>query len=79
MRAFATLMLAGAFLVPLPVCGQDAPPPEVSLHVAALQGNLEAVRRYIEAGADLNEKDAYGSTPLMIAATGWWPLSRQNP
>ncbi len=44
-------------------------PPRVSLHVAALQGNLDAIRRHINAGSDLNEKDAYGSTPLIVAAT----------
>ncbi|MCP4205479.1 MAG: ankyrin repeat domain-containing protein, partial [Shimia sp.] len=44
-------------------------PPRVSLHTAALQGNLDAIRRHIDAGSDLNEKDAYGSTPLIVAAT----------
>jgi hypothetical protein len=44
-------------------------PPVVGLHEAALTGNLEAVRRHIEAGADLDEKEpSGGSTPLMIAA-----------
>jgi CubicO group peptidase (beta-lactamase class C family) len=47
----------------------NATPPGVSLHIAVLQGNLEAVRQHIQAGSDLNEKDAYGSTPLIIAAT----------
>jgi CubicO group peptidase (beta-lactamase class C family) len=37
--------------------------------MAALQGNIEAVRQHIEAGSDLDEKDAWGSTPLIIAAT----------
>jgi NAD(P)-dependent dehydrogenase (short-subunit alcohol dehydrogenase family) len=37
---------------------------------AALQGNLEAVRQHIEAGADLNARDpSGGSSPLIIAAT----------
>ena len=44
-------------------------PPRVSLHAATLQGNLDAVRRHIDAGSDLNAKDAYGSTPLVVAAT----------
>jgi CubicO group peptidase (beta-lactamase class C family) len=46
---------------------QPSKPPEVSLHEAALQGNVDAVRRHVEAGSDLNEKDAYGSTPLIVA------------
>jgi CubicO group peptidase (beta-lactamase class C family) len=53
---------------PLPACGQETPSPSVSLHIAALQGNLEAVRQHIAAGTDLNEKDAWGSAPLIIAA-----------
>jgi CubicO group peptidase (beta-lactamase class C family) len=48
---------------------QPPKPPGVSLHVAALQGNIDAVRQHIKAGSDLNEKDAYGSTPLIIAIT----------
>jgi CubicO group peptidase (beta-lactamase class C family) len=49
--------------------GQPPKVPGVSLHVAALQGNIDAVRQHIKAGSDLNEKDAYGSTPLIIAIT----------
>ncbi|HCO92896.1 MAG TPA: hypothetical protein DIU00_02915 [Phycisphaerales bacterium] len=33
-------------------------PPRVSLHVAALQGNLDAIRQHINTGFDLNKKDA---------------------
>ena len=49
--------------------GQSPKPPGVSLHMAALQGNIHAVQQHIEAGSDLNEKDQYGSSPLIIAAT----------
>jgi CubicO group peptidase (beta-lactamase class C family) len=69
MRTVTTVMLAFTLLTPLPVCGQENPTPSVSLHLAALQGNIEAVRQHIEAGSDLDEKDAWGSTPLIIAAT----------
>ena len=45
-------------------------PPTIGLHDAVLTGDLEAVRRQIEAGADLDEKDPLGgSSPLIIAAT----------
>jgi hypothetical protein len=44
-------------------------PPHVSLHTAALQGNLDAIRRHIRADSDLNKKDAYGSSPLIVAVT----------
>ena len=44
-------------------------PPRVSLHAAALQGNLDAIRQHINAGSELNTKDAYGSSPLIVAVT----------
>ncbi len=69
MKTVTTAMLVVSLLTPLPVCGQETPTPSVSLHIAALQGNIEAVRQHIEAGSDLNEEDAWGSTPLIIAAT----------
>jgi CubicO group peptidase (beta-lactamase class C family) len=37
--------------------------------MAVLQGNIDAVRQHINAGSDMNEKDAWGSTPLIIATT----------
>jgi ankyrin repeat protein len=44
-------------------------PPNMGLHMAALQGNLEAVQQHIKAGSNLNEKDKFGSTALIIAST----------
>ncbi len=49
--------------------GQPAAPPVLSLHLAVLQGDIDAVRQHIEAGSDLNERDLFGSTPLVIAVT----------
>jgi len=70
MRTVTFAMLIVTLLSPLPVCGrQDNPTPTVGLHLAALQGNVEAVRQHIKAESDLNEKDPYGSTALIIAAT----------
>jgi hypothetical protein len=43
--------------------------PDTDIHTATFMDNLSAVRQHIEAGTDLNIKDAYGSTPLMIAVT----------
>ena len=43
--------------------------PHVSLQIAALQGNVDAIGQHIDAGSDLNVKDEYGSTPLIIAIT----------
>ncbi len=42
-------------------------PPSVDIHTATFLGNLDAVRQHINAGSDLNVKDQYGSTPLIIA------------
>jgi ankyrin repeat protein len=50
------------------VLAQDAPAPNVSIHLAALQGNTEAVREHIMAGSDLNARDPYGSTALHASA-----------
>lgn len=44
-------------------------PPSVDIHTATFMGNLDAVRQHINAGSDLNVKDQYGSTPLIIATT----------
>jgi hypothetical protein len=49
--------------------GQTVQPPDVSLHIAALQGNVDAIQQHIKAGSDLNEIDEYGSTPLIVAVT----------
>ncbi len=44
--------------------------PKMDIQTAVLSGNLEAVKLHIEAGTDLDEKDAMsGSTPLITAAT----------
>tara|TARA_R110002126_G_scaffold124451_3_gene266451 strand:+ start:29888 stop:30481 length:594 start_codon:yes stop_codon:yes gene_type:complete len=44
--------------------------PSMDIHAAVLTGNLEAVKQHIEAGSDINQKEAMsGSTPLMSAAT----------
>lgn len=44
--------------------------PSIDIHGAVLTGNLEAVKQHIEAGTDINQKEAMsGATPLMSAAT----------
>jgi len=37
------------------------------LHDAAFEGDADTVRMLIEAGADVNAKDAHGATPLHLA------------
>jgi len=44
--------------------------PSVNIHTAVLSGNLELVIQHIEAGTNINEKEAMsGSTPLISAAS----------
>ena len=44
--------------------------PKVDIHTAVISGNIEAVRQHVEAGSDINAKDAFsGSTPLITAGT----------
>jgi hypothetical protein len=43
--------------------------PDVGLHMAVIEGNLEAVRQHIGSGSDLDEKEpSGGSSPLITAA-----------
>jgi fucose 4-O-acetylase-like acetyltransferase len=67
--------IAVAMLLFVASCGsqektQSTPkPPKVGLHVAVIQGNLEAVNQHIKAGSDLNEAEpSRGSSPLITAA-----------
>jgi hypothetical protein len=38
--------------------------PDISIHEAALKGNIEAVKQHLAAGADVNAKNEDGVTPL---------------
>jgi len=44
--------------------------PKIDIQAAILSDNIEAVKQHIDAGTDLNKKDAMsGSTPLITAAS----------
>ena len=43
--------------------------PDISIHDAAFEGNIEAVKQHIAAGADVNAKTEDGWTPLDLAAS----------
>jgi CubicO group peptidase (beta-lactamase class C family) len=71
--AVATVALVLA-LTTVPVEAQEAPvqpggPPTVPLHLAALQGDADAIGQHVAAGSDLDQLDAYGATPLIVATT----------
>lgn len=63
-----TIFLSLVLVVSSPVFGQ-VETPDMNLHMAVLQGNIDVVRQHIASGSDLDQKDAYGSTPLIIAVT----------
>jgi hypothetical protein len=44
-------------------------PPTRTLQEAAFLGDLSLLQAHIAAGSDLNQKDDYGSTPLIVATT----------
>jgi ankyrin repeat protein len=39
----------------------------ISLHKAVKAGDLERVKTMVKSGADLNQKNIYGRTPLAVA------------
>ena len=41
--------------------------PDISIHEAAEEGNIEAVKQHLAAGTDVNAKIEGGGTPLHIA------------
>ena len=52
------------------VVGCGPQPPDISIHMAAIDGNIEAVKQHLATGTDVNAEDGAGTTPLHRAA-GW--------
>jgi cytohesin len=42
--------------------------PDISIHEAAIEGDIEAVKQFIAAGTDVNAKNPLSGTPLHLAA-----------
>ncbi|HIA63804.1 MAG TPA: hypothetical protein EYN93_13080, partial [Planctomycetaceae bacterium] len=57
---------------PVAEASQPEPPtakaPDISIHEAATFGNIEAVKKHLAAGTDVNAKNEDGWTPLYWAA-----------
>ena len=69
MKTITVIILIVTLLILSPTFGQEKTVPSLSLDAAILQGNIDAVSQHINAGTDLNKKDQWGSTPLIIATT----------
>jgi len=69
MKTTAAVMIIVSLLFAAGCKKKEDPAPHVIIQVAALQGNIDEIRKHIKAGSDLNEVDDYGSTPLIIAIT----------
>lgn len=72
MKCSKKILVALLSFVLLNGCGESSPkvdPPNISLHEAVLEGNLEAVQQHIAAGSNLDEKaPESGASPLISAA-----------
>ena len=50
-------------------CGPSVP--DISIHDAAKDGNIDAVKQHIQLGANVDQKNLYLQTPLYIAVENW--------
>ena len=71
------LLITTIAAVVLMGCGESQPPkpptvkvPDISIHDAAKDGNIKAVKQHLTAGANVDMKDKHGRTSLLMAA--WW-------
>jgi hypothetical protein len=56
-------------VAPTSAAEKKTKPPAMDIHTAALMGDTKAIRQHIDAGTGLDQKDQYGSTPLVVAIT----------
>ncbi len=80
MKHIIITTIAAVLLVGCGESQQSAPAPEskpepptaeapaISIHYAAVKGNIEAIKQHLAAGVDVNVKDNIGLTPLHMAA-----------
>lgn len=73
MRAAPAMLCALAWSIALPAASQVPPTPiEIAsytgLHQAAAAGDIASIERLAAGGALVDARDAYGRTPLMVAA-----------
>ena len=51
----------------LVLVGCGPPPPDISIHDAADEGNIKAVKQHLAAGTDVDARDGVGETPMHAA------------
>ncbi|MDB4668734.1 ankyrin repeat domain-containing protein [bacterium] len=61
------LLLTTIAAVVLVGCGGPSKPPDISIHDAAIDGDIEAVKQHLADGVDVNSKSGVGRTPLDVA------------
>jgi len=76
LACFTSIFLGIFFLINAAACNgtegkaqQGVATPKRPISEAAFMGDLALIQAHIAAGTDLNQKDDFGSTPLIIATT----------
>ena len=74
-RVLPGLIAAGAILVSAGLSARAQTPPSseeiaayTDLHAAVVRGSLSEIDRAVRDGSDINARDSFGRTPLMVAA-----------
>lgn len=74
-RLLPGLIAAGAILASANLSAQAQTPPSseeiaayTDLHAAVVRGSMSEIERTVRDGADINARDGFGRTPLMVAA-----------
>jgi len=69
------LIVAGGVLASANLSAQAQTPPSseetaayTDLHAAVVRGSMSEIERFVRDGADINARDGFGRTPLMVAA-----------
>ena len=72
MKHLLLTTIAAGLVVGCATTQQPEPPtaeaPDISIHKAAEEGNIEAVKQHLAAGTDVEVKEGEGWTPLIWAA-----------
>ncbi|MDP6084252.1 MAG: ankyrin repeat domain-containing protein [Verrucomicrobiota bacterium] len=65
LTTIAAVVLVGCCTEPVPPATK---PPDISIHDAVIGGNIEAIKRRLDADTDVNEKNEKGWAPVHLMA-----------